>query len=205
MKDLIGGRGVKVAGRLIGQKKARPVGQRPAEGDALLFTPRQRGGAMIGPCGDADLPQQFARPRLGLGPPDTRRELRQHDIFQCREFRQEVVELIDEPDLGPPERRAVAIGQSGRLTPGNQDLPRIRAVKKPRDMQKRGLPRTRWRHEAYDLPRCQHKVKRVQHPHLARLALQIDLRDPAQFQHRLTHSAAPRPGSSAPRGGRERW
>jgi hypothetical protein len=59
-KDLIRGGGVKVARRFIRQQQARPIGQRPAEGHALLLAPRQRGGAVACARRHAHAAQQVA-------------------------------------------------------------------------------------------------------------------------------------------------
>ena len=58
--------------------------------------------------------EQLPRPRLRL---HTRRacgELRQDDVLLRREFRQQVVELVDEADRAAADRRAVVVGQGPR-------------------------------------------------------------------------------------------
>ncbi len=49
------------------------------------------------------------------------------------------------------------------------------------------------------------QISTLQHHDLARLAAVIGLFDAVQDQRRITHSAAPRPGSSAPPGAPGRW
>ncbi len=46
-EDMIGGLGVEVAGRLVGQKELRRIGEGAGEGDALLFATGKLGGAAV--------------------------------------------------------------------------------------------------------------------------------------------------------------
>ncbi len=99
-----GGLRVEVAGRLVGEQQPRPVGQRPAERDPLLLAARQLGRTVAGARREPDRGEQVARPRLGGGARDAGGALRQRDVLQRRELRQQVVELVDEAD----GRRAAA-------------------------------------------------------------------------------------------------
>ncbi|WP_435810422.1 hypothetical protein [Streptosporangium canum] len=61
------GRGVEVAGRLVGQDDQRVVGQRAGDGDPLTLPARQLRGQMPGAVGEPDPFQQQAR--APSGPP----------------------------------------------------------------------------------------------------------------------------------------
>ena len=86
---------------------------------------------------DADLVQQGQRAGLRLGLRDTVCQLRQDDIFQCGEFRQQVVELIDKPHIAPPHASAFAIGLPCHVGAADFNRPRVGRVQQTRDMQQR--------------------------------------------------------------------
>ena len=91
---------IEVAGRLVGEENARRVGDRARHGDALLLAAREfrrtvDRGARPGPRN----PSSLLGPVLGFRPRQAADELRHHHVFEGRELRQEVVELIDEADL----------------------------------------------------------------------------------------------------------
>ncbi len=87
--------------------------------------------------------------------------------------------------------------------PVQRHAARIRRVQQPGDMQQRGFPGPRRGDQRHHLARPTRNDGARAAPSLRRLAAVVDLFDPVQNQ-RITHSAAPRPGSSAPRGGPER-
>lgn len=61
--------------------------------------------------------------------------LRDGDILQRRELRQQVMELIDEADFLPAHRGAPGIVQLGRVLAANDHRPRIRLFQQPGQMQ----------------------------------------------------------------------
>ena len=60
--------------------------------------------------------------------------LRQHDIFERREFRQQMMKLVDEPDLAAPQRRAGLVSHADGRHAGDIDLAAVRPLKQPGDM-----------------------------------------------------------------------
>ena len=196
-KDLIRGAGIEVAGGLVGQQQAGAVGQRPAERHPLLLAPRHRRRAVMARVGDAHLAQQFLRPRLGLAARHAIGKLRQHHVFQRREFRQQVVELVDEPI---PRRRSAVRRRSPSpviSSPPISTLP-CRPCRAARDVQQRRLARARGGHQRHHLARANLQVHALKHADLAHAPAVVFLLHALEAQHRLTHSAAPPPGSSAP-------
>ena len=78
--DLVGGRAVELAGRLVGEEDLRPVGERGAERDALLLAARQLGRvARSRFVGEADALEQLvgaaqALARRGAAQPELQRD-----------------------------------------------------------------------------------------------------------------------------------
>ncbi len=80
---------------------------------------------------------------LGLGPRQPQDELRQGDVFECGEFRQEVVELIDEADLGAAHAGALAVAELDAIDSVDDYGAAVGAFKQSCDMEERRLPRSR--------------------------------------------------------------
>ena len=93
---------IEIAGRLVGEKQQRSIGQRPGDRHPLLLAARQLRRPMVDAGVEAETVEQrrgaLGR-RLLAGAGD---QLRQDHILQRREFRQEMVELIVKP---MPSRR----------------------------------------------------------------------------------------------------
>ena len=71
-EHVVGGLGVEIAGRLVGEQDARAVGDRAGDGDALLLAARELRRAMGLARGEAEIAEQLARaiapPRRATGP-----------------------------------------------------------------------------------------------------------------------------------------
>ena len=78
---------------------------------------------------------------------DAGRALRQRDVLERRELRQQVVELVDEADGVAPQPRARRVVERGAARPSSRTVPRVGGVEQPRDMQERRLARPRRRHQ----------------------------------------------------------
>ncbi len=88
---------VEVARRLVGEQDRRVVGQRARQRDALLLAAGELRRIVMRAAGQADLVEQRAGPRRGVG---RARDLHRHrDVLERRERRNEVEELEDEADL----------------------------------------------------------------------------------------------------------
>ena len=144
------------------------------------------------------------RPGLGRTPGDAGGPLRQGDILQRREFRQQVVELVDEADAFAPEAGAVAVAEPAGLGAADQDRARIRRVEEARHVQEGRLAGARGRLQRHHLAGRQGEVDAVEDADLGRRAAVVGLAHPGQAEHGLTHSGAPPPGSAAPHRARAR-
>jgi hypothetical protein len=200
------GRGrVQVAGRLIGQKQLRSVRHRPAERHPLLFAPGQFRRPVTGPRRHPDRGQQCRRPVRRRTRADAMGQLRQDHVLGGRELGQQMVELVDEPNRTTPRRSPGPVARAGHVMARDLDRAAIGRVQKPGDMQQRRFPRPRGRDQGHNLAPGHGQVGPRQHLHLIGPTGIVPLLKPRQPQHRLTHSAAPRPGSYAPRGAQEGW
>ena len=194
---------VEIAGRLVGEQHARRVGDGARDRDTLLLAARKFGGAMVLALGEAEIVEQFARPRARLGARQAADHLRQDDVLERRELRQQVMELIDEADLGAPQRRALVVGHCRGRRAADMHLARVRRLQQAGQMQQRRLSGAGRRDQRHRLAGPEREVRAVQHlDH--RLAAPVAARDVlaargAGGARRLIHSAAPRPDRAAPR------
>jgi hypothetical protein len=69
-------------------------------------------------------------------------ELRHHDVLQRGEFRQQVMELVDEADLVAADRRALVVRQPPAGMAVEDDVAGIRLLEKARRVQQRRLAGT---------------------------------------------------------------
>ena len=92
---------VDVGGRLIGQEQARPVGQGPGDGHALLLADREGRRLVRRAVRQAHAVEQVPGPRRVLAAA-AKRHAEQH-VFERREARQQVERLKDVADLGRPD------------------------------------------------------------------------------------------------------
>ena len=102
-ENMVGGMQIEIAGRLVRQEDARRIGDRARDCDALLLAARELRRPVQQAVAQAEIGQKLRRapPRLRSGQPFD--HLRQHDVFHRGEFRQQVMRLIDEADLGSGE------------------------------------------------------------------------------------------------------
>ena len=117
----VGGMLVEIAGRFVGEHQGGLIGKRAGDGDALLFAAGKLRRTVRQP-----MPQpQRGEQRFGAVVRGNRRraadQLRQDDIFDRVEIRQQMVELIDEPQLVTPHVGAPRRIQLDRLDAGDAD------------------------------------------------------------------------------------
>ena len=201
------GRGlrVEVARRLVRQQQPRPVGERARERHPLLLAARELRRPVVQRGAEPHRREQLARPRLRRRPARARRPLRQRHVLQRRELRQQVVELVDEADRLAPEPGARARRRAARrLLPEQPHRAGGRRIEQPRDVQQRRLPRARRRHQRRP-PRPSPSARLAPSSTFTAAGVPriVDLAD-AREAERLTHSAAPRPGSAGRRCARGR-
>ena len=80
-------------------------------------------------------------------------ELRHHHVLEGGEFRQQMVELVDEADADAADAGARLVVELRAVLPGDQHLARGRRLEQARDVQERRLARARLADQRHDLAR----------------------------------------------------
>ena len=123
-EDLVGGRGVELAGGLVGEQHLRGVRERHGDGDPLLLAAGQLGGTPVGLLPHTEQVEQVVHPLAPLGPPHPGHRHRHRHVLGGGQVGQQVargllpheadrVPLVPHP-LGAPHREQVVAGHPGR-------------------------------------------------------------------------------------------
>jgi len=174
---------IEVAGRLVTEQNFGLVGERAGDRDPLLLTAREARRAMPGAGRQADPIEQPGR----LFPRQPARHrgdhLRQHDIFERREFRQQMMELVDKADLRAAQQRPPLVFEPAAILAGDQYRAAIGTLQQAGDVQHCRLPGARWSNQCDYLARPQNQVDPVQHYEICS-GLPEDALDTAQLKRR---------------------
>lgn len=90
---------VETSGRLVSKDDIGSVCQSAGNGDALLFAARKLRGLVTGTVGKTEKLNQFCCASECVSPPVAFNQRRNRDVFQCRKFREQLVELEYESDF----------------------------------------------------------------------------------------------------------
>src|SRR5260221_10769339 len=144
---------------------------------------------MIGAILELNHGQELDRTPSRLATRESVQHLRQHDVFQRREFRQQMVILVDKAQELSPQDRTLMIAQGRGALAVEHDIAAVRAFQQPCNMQQGRLAAARLAHQGDDLPGA--KVERDPSQDLE-LAVTLHERtlDTAQGE-RTTHAAIP--------------
>src|SRR6185369_4460228 len=197
-------------GRLVGEDAVGVGRKRARDRDALALATRELRGPVQQPLREADLAERIGSAlarRRALDPADAKRH---GDVVERREFRQQVVELVDETEmavaplalLGRRERREVAAAE--------EDTPAGRRLEPAEQVQQRALARPRRADDGEGLAAPHRQVDALQH-------VDVDPRRAAAFDEALvklagdddlavglTHSAVLRPAAAGSRSSSDR-
>ncbi len=207
LEHAVAGGVVEIAGRLVGEQDLGVVGQCPDDRDPLLLAARQPCRAVLGARRQTDTGQQRRRLLPGPPAPDAGDHLRQHDVFERRKFRQQMMELIDETQLGAAQQGSVLVGEAAAILPADRDRAAIRAFEQPGDVQQGRLAGAGGADQRHHLARLQQQIDPVQHRDLGAAGFEGAAHS-AQFERRrhqlprvcrFTRSATPRPGRAGRR------
>jgi len=105
--------------------------------------------------GKADAVEQLRRFAARAAARDAGDHLRQHDVFERREFRQQMMELVDETDLRAAQQGAALVRQIAAILAADQHSAPIGALEQSCDMQQRRFARARRTDQRHDLARPQ--------------------------------------------------
>ncbi|MNH15811.1 hypothetical protein D3C79_754330 [compost metagenome] len=194
--DALGGVVVEVAGRLIEHHQPRTVDQGAGNRYPLALTTGQLGRFVAQAMSQANAREQRFGALARFGDGGAADQQRHAHVLQRGEFRQQVMELVDEA------QRAVAQQATGTLTEGRQlfagqpDAALGRGVEAAQQVEQGTLARTRTADNGHPLTGVQLQLQTGQHLNLLRAFL-VGLAQVAATQHcfithaRLTHNVAP--------------
>src|SRR5690606_30431649 len=89
-------------------------------------------------------------------------------VLQRREFRQKVMELVDEPDVISTNRRAFIVREPTTGAAIEYHIASIRPLEQPGRVQQGRFASARWRDQCNRLPVVKDEIRRVQNGQLAR-------------------------------------
>ncbi len=188
---------IEVAGGFVTEHAGRTIDQGTRHGGALAFAAGELAGLVLQAVAQADGLQQrpgALRSILYTGPVE---QHRQHHVFQRGEFRQQVVELIDEAKRPVAECTACRIGQSAHLLATDVDFAGGGRVEPTQQVQQRALACAGGPQDRNGLA-LRHRQRQAIEHRRAQLAFRIGLAELLGVDHRIIHSAAPPPGPYVP-------
>jgi len=176
-----------------------PVGSSASRISGSLASARPVPGARA----KADAVEQFRRLAARAAARDARDHLRQHDVFERRKFRQQVMKLVDEPDMRAPQQCPPLFRQTAAILAADQHRTAVCALEQARNMQQcrfAGAGRT---DQCCDFARIKRQIDAIQDPEFGS-GLCEDAADPPQLERRgchlrVTRSAGLRPGRAGRR------
>src|SRR5689334_10088028 len=139
VKDRQSGVCVEIAGRLIGQHKARRMHQSARDGDTLLLAAGKLWRAMLFALGKSHKGQRFMRAPLALSTRCARQAQRHLDVLARGEGGDEVRRLEDEAELTAAELRALALTQLAKIAPKEHHAPAAGVIQSSDDVEQRRL------------------------------------------------------------------
>ena len=97
---------------------------------------------MIDALGKAKRSKQFPCTHLRVATLAAKDHLRDDDILKRREFRQQLMELVDEAHLGAAHAGALVVVHPGAVAAVDDDMTLVRRLQQAGDVQQRRLART---------------------------------------------------------------
>ena len=154
------------------------------------------GGALL----DAHVAKELRGALGGHLAVDAADELGHHDVLERREFRQQMVELVDEADLHAPDCGPIVIAELAGFPADDVDLAGIRPLEQAGDVEKRRFAGARRRHQRHRLSRPQREFGAVEDGQ-RRFALRVlafylvEIDDRYIFRPLLRHRSLTRTGA----------
>ena len=135
---------VQVAGWLVREKDARPVGEGARERDPLLLAARELGGVVVEPTGQPDPVQQPGRALAQLARGAVAEELERHEhVLERGERGQQMKGLEDEADVLRTKLGALVLGKNGEVHSVEPHVPRGGLVEAGQQPEQRRLAAAR--------------------------------------------------------------
>ena len=137
--DLLLGRRIQIARRLVGEEHGRLVDQGPGDGDALLLPAGQFRRFVVQAFPEPHLAEQASGTFTGLPHRSPGDQCRNHDILPRGELRQQVVGLEYETHPPAPESRQGLSAKGQHVLTVQVQTPPVRRGQGAEDLQEGGL------------------------------------------------------------------
>src|SRR4051812_24838191 len=182
LDDALSGPRVEVARGLVGEQQRRTRDQRPRDRDALALASRKRRGPRRSLVREPDALERLARAASRVGH-TVAEEVRQQDVLQRAERREQVEALEDEPDLRVPQRRELRVADAAQIAAEHVRLAGELPVEPAEQVQQRALPAAALPFDGDELAPAHRKIDAAQQVLRAQpgVARRIPLRDAAQL------------------------
>jgi hypothetical protein len=164
-EDLVGGPGVEVAGRLVGQHQRRPPHQRAGDRHALLLPARQAPRVLVRAVAEADLGQgrDAAAPHL-VGHARLVGGQRHHHVLHDGERSDEVMKLEHEAEVARAQPREGLVLEQLCTLAADPYLACRRAIEQTDEIEQGALARARGADHRRELAVFDAQVDAVEHP-----------------------------------------
>ena len=143
--------GVQTAAGFIGKHHGRTVDQRTCHCHTLLFATGQFVGLVTGTGRQVHEGEEFLGTLACLLPAHPTDEGGYHDILQCGELGQQLVELEDKTDVAIAEMGLFLLAQPGDVLAIDDDLTAIGLVQRAHNLQEGRLAGSTGSYDTYDL------------------------------------------------------
>jgi hypothetical protein len=153
----------------VGSSASRIFGslaKRAHDRDALLLAARQPRRAVAEPLAETDPAQQLRRLHARRAARDAGDHLRDHHVFERREFGQQMVELVDEAERRAAQYSAPLIGKTAAFLAGDPHLAGSGPLQEPSQVQQRRFARPRRTDQRDQLAGPQFQIDAVEHRQL---------------------------------------
>jgi len=154
---------VQVARGLIRQQNRGFGYQRPGDRDPLLLASRQHGRPVSQPIAKSKSLEYGGGTSSRFSRADACNALWFLRMLERGKFREQVVELKDEPDVLVSERRERLIRHASKVGIADADRPRIGAIEPPKQVQQRALAHTGGADNRYHLAALDGQIEAAQH------------------------------------------
>src|SRR5437867_7125398 len=169
---------VEIAGGLVGEKQARFVNDRPADGHTLHFAAGELVRKMSGSLRKPDALEHFMHTSLDVGVGDMRQRQWEGDVLEDVERRDEIEELKNVADGNAAEQRQLMFIERRDLLIVEKEAAVRRAIDGADEVQQRRFAAPRRSHEDGELAAGNVQRDVIQHLHGGRfVAAAVDVRD----------------------------
>jgi len=186
-EDFVGGMTIKVAGRLVGEDAGWLRHQRTGQRRALALSAGEFAGAMLQPRAEPDLGENRRRLPFRCRLVHAPDQQRHRDVLQRGEFRQQVVELIDEAERFVAQAAPFAFRHSGEIIAEQMHAAGSGRVEPAKQMQQCALARAARADDGCRLASADFQIDARQHRHFRR-ALAEYLAQASAGKHCVIHT-----------------